>query len=1522
MRKRYLFLWMLLFPLATMFMSGGAYAQEQPTDAEYEAALAAIRAGGQYYITTEIDGVKYYMGDDGFITDWEDDRRLFTFIENTAGGFKPTGFKLHGSTYFSNPASSSYTDDIITDDHINQNGDGRDTWEVQVFFLNADGKFAIRATNCTPATSGWSHVGSAFWTVNISEETGATAGYSYDPQYIWELEVPSYYSQVFNILNGIITTYDEQLWEDEDNPSCVTLGDGFGQCTDVETWHKFFNMLQEIYALTENFDTEGGCEWTGDPAECPSLEQADKMKADVDSMWQQILDSEIPYTMADGYYRIFTVERYVSKYDESGYVDKAIAASYDKDHENKGVYGTVRRDLANYVWKLSKSESGDSIFIQNVGMGTYISKSSLAENHIVMTKDVNDATHLMFDYAGEEFVQFANKDGEVEEDIRDVFAIRLASESRGGSYVHQQNHGTPVSDSNSPQGYYQTDSGIDQELQFWVRTYPAESGLTTDKWTSEWYLEPVSEEEVEKLVEDFEAVMNHDILVQRNKALREEVAEAITKAKDAIQTKMITASSQMDNTFGDSAEGTNIGNLIDNDGTTFWHTTWHGGVDPMPYTYLDASGEEVTVDVHWLQISDMENMVGDCRLYFREREGADNDRPSKVVILGTDNLKNEDDEWDHIATLTLPHTGKGEENTVPFTVEEGYPYIRLFAIEVNSSFRSFWHASEIQFYTIQENPNSQFIAMGEVATNLERIYNENCAIEDDKITLDDYNALLAAFQEFSGGVVDPTELRNALATYAKVTEGVEEGTEPGYWTNKDIAEAYDNLYAEVEAYNKAGRYKADQNHKYAVMLKAMAKSVKEKANGIKTDKWYRIMFPTEEMYDAYEFSKEGCDSTGLREDQKYMFGDFVTAGEEVKEETGEYNDNNEPIMESHLEAYVKNDVRESTRLYFMAEDEMEDKEVSVFRFVEQQLDGVDYVPPFQDVKENMSMALDLNTTYSRVDTLITKASQLSSNASDSSEGQHIEYLIDGKPSTFWHSDWHKNVIAPPYLQVALDEPVSDLIQVEITRRNNDFGHIVHMYIVGSNDAEEWTNIGYMETPYGGTPNEVVSSQPIDLGGSYKYLRFINTCRSLQGGGVSAEMDPFAEPASADEYDKTWTYFHAAEFQIYTVKADKELSTSAKTLQAAYTVANKIVYKDVTAEDLATAAKGYKAYQSEFNTSQGKAILPDGLDKAPASYAIQNKATGLFINANGGNSNELYLKTIPTFFTFSAPGYQRSLLHGTNIGGGDCTYLHAGESNRRLCTWNVSTPGSNSGLVIREAAINYADPEAFTFYKDIKPGRIADWCNSVSITPVDAPDDAFAYTAVGQYTIGEDEDAETYLALKAIETIEAGQPALYIYGDTTIYDAEAEDIEPVLFTMPGTPELVVKGDTINGLVGTLQTLSLKKYEIYFNNNYVAHPASDGGVSVTPCSAILNLDICPEVDPEGEYDFSICLGQSANEAGEIIDGVKDISSTFKKISEPGAVYSLDGKLLRNNATLNTLKSMGKGMYILNGVKVVVK
>ena len=1534
-----------------MMWSGNAYADD-PDKSEYDAAIAAV-PDGTYYLKFDVDGVDWYLTTSGGLVDDKDAAGLFEVTQVSGGALYDVGFLIYnsemGTNHFSNTTLNGDVANLNPGTGVYRvdGSNNRNDWERQVFFMNEEGLIAIRSCNTTFGTSSWADAGRAFWTYEIVEVEGESSYpspcYSYEPAYIWTLETPPDYVQIFTVLNGVISTYEEQYYdlrdEEDFGGTTMNMGTDFGQHSDWDSWYEFWDLLQEIYAITEQFDSET-YEWMGDEADCPTVEQAHALKARADELYNKILASEVPYTVEDGYYRIVAHNIYTSKFDEKGFVNKAIAASFDDAHANKAVYGTIRRNRADYLWKLTKSESGDSILLQNAGLGTYISfASDVDDNKIFMTDDINDASYVVFDYVRDDdkYVEWYDENGELQGDDKDIFCIRLARSANDpyGRYVHQMGHSS-VANNASFSGNYGTDSGEDQELGFWQRCW--DTGRTTDKWCSEWYLEFVPDDEAEEIIEHFEAIFNHDKLVSMNKELREKVAETLALAKDEIRTKMITFAtadgtgtdndgnpSQLTSPYSDSAEGTNLVNLIDNNPDTFWHTDWHGEA-PAGMTYVTEDGDEI--DCHYLQISGMDNLVGNCELYLRERAGADNDRVAKVVLMGADNVKADDEDYEEIAVLTIPNTGKGEESYVPFHLDEAYPVIRLLVIETaysQYSFRTFWHAAEIQFYTVEENPNSQFNMLGEVAQTLQDTYDANCAVPDDQITPEIYQALLDAYNTFlASGLVDPAELRAALDKYAKATECVVEGKNPGQWSDMTVANAYNDLYAEVQAYNKAGKYKTSEMHRYAVMLKAMQKSLMEQANGIETDKWYRIMYPTEAMFDAYNWSKEGGDKTGLRqEDQGTMFGDFVTTAKEVSEEESTTNDDGETVTTTvtHLEAIGGEDLRESDRLFFMAEDEIDDKDASMFRFVESEGNATDV---FNDVKENMLMALDLSTIYTQGEPLITSAAQFSSNASyPGNDGQKLETgcLIDGNTSTYWHSDYSRTYCAVPYLQVALNEPVSGFIQVYVARRNTNNGHVVRMYVQGSNDAENWTNIGYIETPYVNATTPA-TSQPIDLGGTFSHLRFTMTQRYGTDGGSNIEFDPFAENLTADDYNTKFTYFHASEFQIYPVTPNVQPSASVQALQQAYATANKVVLKDATAEDLAAAAQAYKAFQTEFNNKEGKAVLPNSAEKASV-YAIQNKATGLFVFVDGtGNQNFIYLKTIPTMVSYKPLGYERSLLSGKNLAGQSTNCLHAGESNRRFCTWGTTDPTTNSGLVICEADEEYVAPAYFSFYKNVKPGRIIDWCHSVTISESHdlIVENGDAYTALGQYTLGEDEDAETYLALKAVLTIPAGEPALYIYGDTTYYDAEDDYMEPVKFTIAGDEKPVFEGKTVNGLIGTLVTLSLDKYLIYFNANYAAVPAEGQSLAVTPCSAVLDLEICPQVEADPDlYDFSICLGQAAK---DVEVGVKDISSAIEKISQPGNVYSVDGKLLRSGATLNSLKALGKGMYILNGVKVYVK
>lgn len=93
-----------------------------------------------------------------------------------------------------------------------------------------------------------------------------------------------------------------------------------------------------------------------------------------------------------------------------------------------------------------------------------------------------------------------------------------------------------------------------------------------------------------------------------------------------------------------------------------------------------------------------------------------------------------------------------------------------------------------------------------------------------------------------------------------------------------------------------------------------------------------------------------------------------------------------------------------------------------------------------------------------------KADNLSSNASDYQEGKHLEYLLDGDPNTFWHSDWHNQVQETHYLQMDLDETLSGHIALYVKRRDTPANHITLMGCYASRDGQEWTSLGNIPLP--------------------------------------------------------------------------------------------------------------------------------------------------------------------------------------------------------------------------------------------------------------------------------------------------------------------------------------------------------------------------------------------------------------------------------------------------------------------------
>jgi len=195
--------------------------QSSANDITYEQAMEAIVPGAQYYITTtEGDGTKRYISASGWSQTDVANAGTFTFTQATGGAYKAIGWNLYidGSSHFTNAGES-------VDGHIHTTtSNNRDTWERQVFFLNAEtGKYAIRSTN---AADNAGYRCNAYWYVHsYNDGNGAFWATDYDlvnlgtPHFVWNLEPVGgdeelNYTRALNeIENGAVyqikTVYDE-----------------------------------------------------------------------------------------------------------------------------------------------------------------------------------------------------------------------------------------------------------------------------------------------------------------------------------------------------------------------------------------------------------------------------------------------------------------------------------------------------------------------------------------------------------------------------------------------------------------------------------------------------------------------------------------------------------------------------------------------------------------------------------------------------------------------------------------------------------------------------------------------------------------------------------------------------------------------------------------------------------------------------------------------------------------------------------------------------------------------------------------------------------------------------------------------------------------------------------------------------------------------------------------------------------------------------------------------------------------
>ena len=181
--------------------------------------------------------------------------------------------------------------------------------------------------------------------------------------------------------------------------------------------------------------------------------------------------------------------------------------------------------------------------------------------------------------------------------------------------------------------------------------------------------------------------------------------------------------------------------------------------------------------------------------------------------------------------------------------------------------------------------------------------------------------------------------------------------------------------------------------------------------------------------------------------------------------------------------------------------------------------------------------------------------------------------------------------------------------------------------------------------------------------------------------------------------------------------------------------------------------------------------------------------------------------------------------------------------------------------------------------------------------------------------GAEGDEPSYtLTLTAKQEFAAGEPFIMITNDAE--NADANGNSPLYFWLPEeAPEAITDTSAVdyNGLVGTLQGLTINgQASLYFENSML-NVATDAGYTIPGRSGY--IDVTKVKDLGGPIDKTITINGIINDIKNV-----EIVETENEIVD---VYTIDDVLIKRNIkAAEATRNLTKGIYIVGKKKVLVK
>ena len=530
----------------------------------------------------------------------------------------------------------------------------------------------------------------------------------------------------------------------------------------------------------------------------------------------------------------------------------------------------------------------------------------------------------------------------------------------------------------------------------------------------------------------------------------------------------------------------------------------------------------------------------------------------------------------------------------------------------------------------------------------------------------------------------------------------------------------------------------------------------------------------------------------------------------------------------------------------------------------------DFVVMLADAKEKLSIADDKTLVK-----LITEASQFSSPVSQndfgSKDGGNLSegVLIDGDVNSYWHSVWSTGTAetGSHYIQIELAEPISGELVFEFSRRMTDSNHLTKWGIYGSDSPDgekydyEW--IVDLDTPFGEKGETIKRTITIDAEKSFQYLRF---------------------------YCESQGFFHLSEMQLY--QTFDNPTNQASMMGEIYTNLKNAVEKADAIEEGALTKADYEALKAAYDSFIAIFVDPTDLRKL-----IKEAEPVLKLYAEGNNPGQ--------WSEDPSNGLGKDLADAK-------AYDQAGAYTQAQTAAFIEALTDAEAKFLSTA--NKISTEKYYAIRFASEEMYEEFGWSTSNVMSETSGNLFNNYLC---SIEAEEDPE------AEETEETKEPGInLIFSDNS-----AADIE--FFFVPAGDNLYTIKHKATG-----RFIHVNGYDSW--TNLTSEPTTFFTVEAVGHGE----NIIHATDSEGN-DLAYLHAQlsdhrlvtwhdhyAGSNSGLMLEELGDISEedAIANVEQASAktanIYNVAGQLVRKNAKQNDVKSLSKGLYIMNGTKVLVK